>query len=348
MKTSVTQITRQSWGTSKGQPVFLFRMENASGAFIELTNFGASLVTVAVPDKRGRVENVILGFQTLEGYEHDVCCIGSTIGRFANRIGGATFSLDGVTYDLDRNDGNNTNHGGSHGFHKRIFDAKVHDDAVVFTLTSKDGDGGFPGKVLFATTYKWSDDNQLTIQHNAETDKPTIVSFTNHAYFNLTCGRDKVHRHQLAIKSDLRLEIRSDYIPTGTILAAGDLKFTGEPVESKYTSYSGVITGLNSYFLFDQGRSTSDAVCSLWEESSGRHLTVFTTYPGVQLYTGDFLNSIDAGNNGRPHEPFDGLCLECQYCPDSPNHPDFPSTRLEPGETFSHQIIYKFSLTEGI
>jgi aldose 1-epimerase len=347
METAGIQIKAESWGASGGKPVSLYRLQNAAGAYIEVTNFGATLVAVAVPDKKGVLENVILGFPALVGYERDVCYIGSTIGRFANRIGGAAFTLDEVKYDLDRNDGNNTNHGGERGFHKRVFDARPAADEVLFTLISEDGDGGFPGNVSFGTSYTWSDDNELTISYTAETDKTTIVNFTNHAYFNLTAGRSKIHDHHLVIESDRRLEMTDDDLPTGRILPAGKLKFDGQRVHSKYEKKNGVIRGLNNYFFFDQPpllpRKPS---CILTEQTTGRKLSVFTTYPGVQLYTGGFLKSVVPGNNGRPLAPFDGLCLECQYCPDSPNHSNFPSTLLKPGQVFNHQIVFKFSLTE--
>jgi len=349
MKTAGVRTKAESWGTSDGKPVSLYRLQNAGGAYVEVTNFGATLVTVAVPDKKGVLENVILGFPDLDGYERDVCYIGSTIGRFANRIREATFTLEGVKYDLDRNDGNNTNHGGERGFHKRVFDARTTGDEVLFTLISDDGDGGFPGNLSFQTSYKWSDDNELIISYTAKTDKTTIVNFTNHAYFNLTAGRSKIHDHRLVIESDRLLEMADDYIPTGQLLPAGKLKFTGQRVHSKFGNENGDIRGLNSYFFFDQPPLLPwEPSCILTEQTTGRKLSVFTTYPGVLLYTGDFLNSVTTGNNGRRHEPFDGLCLECQYCPDSPNHSNFPSTRLEPGQVFSHQIVLKFGLTEGI
>jgi aldose 1-epimerase len=349
MTTAEARIKAASWGTSGGKPVSLYRLQNASGAYVEVTNFGATLVAVVVPDKNGVLENVILGFPALDGYERDVCYVGSTIGRFANRIGGATFTLDGVKYDLDRNDGNNTNHGGEHGFHKRVFDTRVTGNEVLFSLISDDGDGGFPGKVTFRTSYKWSDDNELIIWYTAETDKTTVVNFTNHAYFNLTAGRSKIHDHRLVIEADRMLEITNDFIPTGKILHAGKLKFTGQRVQYNYEKENGVTKGRNSYFLFDQPPlSPPEPSCILTEQTTGRKLSVFTTYPGVQVYTGDYLNSVTPGNCGRLHEPFDGLCLECQYCPDSPNHASFPSTRLNPGQVFSHQIVYQFSLTDRL
>ena len=346
MKVPRSTIDVTPWGMTDGQPVFLYRLVNANGYYIEVTNYGATLVSVVVPDRNGSPGNVVLGFPDLAGYLQDVCCIGSTIGRFANRIGGGTFTLNGIKYTLDRNDGNNTNHGGSRGFHKRIFTGEAMQDEIVLRLVSEEGDAGFPGRVMFQATYRWTDDNELMISHRAETDRDTIVSFTNHAYFNLSAAPSMINDHRLRIDARRRLEITGDYIPTGKILPSGDLEFTGQMLREKYTNAGGRVQGLNSYYLFDE--AGPGVRCILTEETKGRRLSVSTSYPGVQLYTGDFLTSVASGHHGAPYGPFEGVCLECQFPPDSPNHPGFPSTTLQPGKIFNHKIMYKFSLTEGV
>jgi len=336
-------ITTRHWGKFKDRDVMLFRITNETGAYVELTNYGATLVSVVVPDKYDTFDNVILGYPDLQGYIRDSCYIGSTIGRFANRINNARFVLDGVTYDLEKNDGRNTNHGGFSGFHAKVFDYITDDNELTFSLTSYDGEGGYPGNLKLQVRYHWSDNNELSIRYYAETDKKTIANFTNHAYFNLYPGGQDILDHDLLIDSEKILETTREHIPTGKIIAAGDRKFNGNKVYEKMTISDGMMTGLNTYYFFNK----KDAACQLGNRSSGRVLELSTSYPGVQLYTGDFLGSTTLNNRSSFHKPFDGLCLECQYCPDSPNHENFPSTILEPGKVYNEYIVYKFKVNEN-
>lgn len=335
-------ITNKLWGKVRNNDVVLFRITNDNGAYVELTNYGATLVSVIVPDKYGKLENVILGYPDLRGYLKDACYIGSTIGRFANRINGAQFVLDGVTYDLEKNDGKNTNHGGLNGFNSKVFNYAVDKNAITFTLLSGDGEGGFPGNLSLEVRYEWNDNNELLIGYRATTDKSTVANFTNHAYFNLNPGADDIFDHQLMIPSGRILETTNEHIPTGKIIPAADKKFDGNRLYERMKISNGMMTGLNTYYLFDKERT-----CRLFERRSGRVLEVSTSYPGVQLYTGDFLNSVTLNNRSSFHKPFDGLCLECQYFPDSPNHNHFPSTTLEPGKNYNEYIVYKFSVDEN-
>jgi aldose 1-epimerase len=330
----VSKISFEVWGIDNGRVIYLFKIENASGAYVELTNYGATLVSVNVPDKDGEIGNVILGYPSLSGYLNDTCYIGSTIGRFANRIADAKFELNGVTYQLENNDGTNSNHSGASGFNYKVFGYTITGDELVFDIASEDGDGGFPGNLNLKMSYKWTEENELLINYYAVTDKTTVANFTNHAYFNLNPNAGNILNHKLTINADNIVKAATDHIPTGLIAPAGKLAFDKQRVGNE----------INTCYVLNQQAEQTPA-CVLSEETSGRVMTVFTTYPGVMLYTGDYLNSNTPGSNGKTHQPFDGLCLECQFFPDSPNHPHFPSTVLNPGETYQHNIAYKFSTT---
>jgi len=332
-----TTITQQHFGYHKGREVVLFRLTNASGNYVELINYGAAITSIVVPGRNRKPVNVVLGFPNLEGYVEDKAYIGATIGRFANRIGNASFSIKGEKYSLDKNDGANNNHSGFRGFNSKVFDFKTGSGSVTFLTDSPDGEGGFPGNLKATITYKWTDANELLISYVAETDKPTPVNFTNHVYFNLSGKEITIHDHKLSIASNFILDTTPDYIPTGKVLAAGDKVFYGQNLGEVMKG-----GGLNDFYIFDKEISVKAPVCILLEENSGILMQVYTTYPGVQLYTGDFLNSVHKGHGSSTYKAFNGVCLECQYYPDSPNHADFPETIVQPGQTYEHSITYAF------
>jgi aldose 1-epimerase len=345
MKVEMKRVTANSFGIHRGKDVMLFRIVNQHGAFIEVTNYGATLVSVVVDDKYGNPGNVILGYPSLEGYLTDKCYIGSTIGRFANRIGNAQFTIDDVQYELDRNDGANSNHGGKDGFHGKVFDYQVEEDGVRFSYFSPDGEGGFPGNVRFNVEFRWNDEQELSIRYTAETDRATVMNFTNHAYFNLSAVAGSIGEHKLTIVANEILEMRDDHVPTGKVLPAGKKAYRNESVKDKFVMANGKLKGLNTYYVFDINRNKAEKICVLREKHSGRQLEVFTTFPGMQFYTGDFLMGTSLVNHGRSFLPFDGLCLECQYYPDSPNHRHFPSTVITPGQKFDESIRWKFGVS---
>lgn len=340
-------LSRRPWGIHAGKEVSLFRLANEAGAYVEVTNYGATLVSVVVPDKNGKLDNVILGYPSLQGYLQDTCYIGSTIGRFANRIHNAQFELDGVVYQLETNDGSNTNHGGTSGFHAQVFDAHISGNSLVFELLSRDGQGDYPGNLKLSVEYLWNDHNELCIQYTASTDKVTIANFTNHAYFNLAPDNGDIFDHQLRIRASEILETTPQHIPTGRIIPADNIAFDDHRISERIKTREGISTGLNTYYLFEKTTVHSDtALCSLRSPITGRVLDIYTSYPGLQLYTGDFLSSSHLNNRSAFHQPFDGLCLECQFYPDSPNHPHFPSTVLRPGDNYNEKIVYKFTVEE--
>ncbi len=338
-------ISHRQWGTFKGRAVYLFRLRNSSGAFIELTNYGATIVSIVVPDKHGVLGNVVLGFPALEGYVNDQCYIGSTIGRYANRIKDAQFALDEVIYYLDKNDNVNSIHGGLSGFHSRVFDFVINSDSVSFTLVSKDFEGGYPGNVQFNVTYTWSDDNALVIRYKAVSDKRTVLNFTNHAYFNLAPEQGNILGHELTIYAREMLAMGSDHIPTGLIVPVTDKLFHGHVISDKVTFTGNTTKGLNIYYILErQEENKLNHACRMVAPASGRVLEIFTTYPGVQFYTGDFLGGNSLSNSFKFLNPFDGLCLECQHYPDAPNHPNFPSTIVNAGQVYDENIIFKFDI----
>jgi len=339
MNKLITKTHHEHFGFYNGQAVFEFRLTNIHGNYIELTNYGAIVKSIFVPDVNGKRANVVLGYPNFKGYLSDKAYIGATIGRFSNRIENAAFSIGSQHYQLDKNDGQNNNHSGFSGFNSKIFDFVLGYDAVTFLLNSPDGEGGFPGNLDAKVIYKWTDANELVIEYLAETDKPTPVNFTSHAYFNLSGRNETIHNHNLYIAAGSMLESTPQYIPTGKIIPVGQQGFHGHSLGDVMKD-----SGLNNFYIFDENMSVNAPVCVLIDDISTRMMQVYTTYPGVQLYTGDFLNSADEGHNGRRYKPFDGLCLECQFYPDSPNHANFPNTILQPGETYNQSITYTFGI----
>lgn len=335
-------IEQEEWGSFSEAEVYLFTIINARGNKVQLTNYGASVVAIAVPDRNGKCENVVLGFPALEGYLQDKCYIGTTIGRFANRIANGSFNIDGKQYLLEINEKSNSNHGGENGFNTRVFDFKTDGDAIVFSLLSSDGEGGFPGNLKVTITYTWNDENELLITYKAITDKKTIVNLTNHSYFNLSGGRVNILSHELNIDSDEIVEVDAHYISTGNLVDAGNKKFHCESIKDKLIMQNNEVKGLNDCYAIRPGASMP--ACEAWDSISGRVLQVFTSYPGLLVYTGDHLESSVDGHSGRKYQPFDGFCLECQYFPDSPNHANFPSTILDVNEEYNEFIKFSFGV----
>lgn len=337
---STNIIVYESFGWYADQEIFKFKITNSHRNYVELLNYGAIVKSITVPDKNGRKENVVLGFPTLEGYTKDNAYLGATIGRFANRIKNAEFSIQNKTYYLDKNDEKNSNHSGSAGFNSKVFDFEIKEDTVIFSLESSSGEGGFPGDVKLKVVYKWTDQNELKIQFLAEASELTPLNFTNHSYFNLSACKDKIHNHKLTIQGSKILESTADYIPTGKIILADEYLFLNDKLADIMRN-----KGLNLYYILDRNNVDENAVCELIEEKSGRVMRVYTSYPGVQLYTGDYLDSSIMGEHSKLYQSFDGLCLECQYYPDSPSHEHFPNTLFGAGQIYNETISYAFDIT---
>lgn len=328
---TLTDAAERAGTAPDGTPVHRWTLERA-GVRVRVLTYGGILQSVEVPDRDGALANVVLGFDDAAGY---VDCpspyFGALIGRYANRIAGGTFTLDGRTYRLPRNDGPNCLHGGERGFDKRVWDAEPVADGygVRLSLVSPDGEEGFPGRLAVSVTYTLDAAGSLRVGYRAVTDAPTVVNLTNHSYWNLGgAGSGVAGGHLLRIAAGHVTPLDGDSVPTGPPVPVGGTRFDfREPRE--------VGSGYDHNFVLDQGTSAGSVAAELYDPVSGRRLTVTTSEPGIQLYTGD---AFDAG----PFGPGEGIALETQHFPDSPNRPDFPSTVLRPGEEFTSATTYGF------
>jgi aldose 1-epimerase len=335
-------ISSTLWGNCEGHDVFLFRITGNDGTYVELTNYGAAVVSISVPDRNQQMGNVVLGFPTLQGYLLDDCYLGATIGRYANRIANGRFSIDGNEYQLETNDGQHANHSGSAGFNSKVFAWEVLDNGISFRYVSQDGDGGFSGDLNLVVTYTWIN-MELVIEYRAQTNRKTPVNITNHSYFNLSAAEGTIFEQELTVFANQYLQTTSEHIPTGAILNDEAMMFNKTKIGSRIQVDGESSKGLNTCYVLEQSSSPTPAA-ELFDPASGRSMQIFTSYPGLILYTGDYLRTEVAGHNGSRYKPFDGLCLECQYFPDAPNHPNFPSSILEANEIYHKHISYRFSI----
>jgi aldose 1-epimerase len=341
---------RESFGqTPDGREAFIYTLTSSKGLRARITNFGATLVSLHVPDRDGNLVDVTLGFDTLDAYVAPNAYFGCTVGRYANRIGHARFKLDGVEYRLPANHGAHHLHGGEQGFDKKLWDtveAVAPEDAawVKMTYVSPDGEEGYPGNLKCTVQYTLTNADELRIDYEAETDKKTVVNLTNHTYWNLA-GQDsgKILGHELFLHAEKFTLVDTDLIPTGMVASVLDmpLDFTRPRKIGDRMRQTGV--GFDHNYVINNAEGPMKPCARLKDPKSGRVMEVTTTEPGVQLYTGNFLDGSLIGKGGRAYEQFSGLCLETQHYPDSPNKPDFPSTVLEPGATFTSTTVYKFS-----
>ncbi|CAL9293672.1 MULTISPECIES: aldose epimerase family protein [Streptomyces] len=323
---------KELFGTlSDGTPVHRWTLERA-GVRVRILSYGGIVQSAEVPDRDGNSACVVLGFDTLDGYvRHPEPYFGALVGRYANRIAGGRFPLDGRTYALARNNGPNSLHGGERGFDKRVWDVEPVADGVRLSRVSPHGEEGFPGRVEFSATYTLDASGALRIVYEAVTDAPTVLNPTNHSYFNLGGpGSGHAGGHELRIAASRFTPVDGDLIPAGAPADVADTRFDFRRARK-------VGSGYDHNFVLDKGvTDTAVEVAELYDPASGRVLTVATTEPGLQLYTADHL--------GEPFAPGDGVALETQHFPDSPNRPDFPSTVLRPGEVFRSETVYGFSV----
>jgi aldose 1-epimerase len=347
-------VQTQPFGTQDGRPITLYTLTNSHGLEVRTMNYGAIILSMRVPDRKGQLADIVLGHETLEGYIPNPPYIGALVGRYANRIANGTFTLDGKTYSLPKNDGPNTLHGGI----KRTFDKVLWDGeplkggktAVSFTYLSKDGEEGFPGNVKVNVAYTLNDENELVIDYEASTDKATPINLSQHSYFNLAGeGTSDILSHELMLNADRFTPVDKNLIPTGELRAVKGtpLDFTtptkvGARIDDDYDQLV-LGHGYDHNFVINRKRDGMTLAARVYEPTSGRVLEVSTTQPAVQFYTGNFLDGTVTGKQGHVYKRRYGLCLETQHFPDSPNHPDFPSTILKPGETFRSKTVFKFS-----
>lgn len=332
-------IRKKLWGLHEEKEVYLFTVSN-DWLEVYLTNFGCTIVSILVCDEKGAKKNLVLGHDSLQGYIQDPYYVGCIIGRFANRLSNACFQIAGLKYQLTANEPGTGNHlhGGKAGFNKKVFsliDFLSTDNAIQFHYRSPDGEEGYPGNLDVFVTYQLTDKNEIIIDYKATTDKTTPVNLTNHSYFNLSGLRESAINHELFINAAYVLEADSAYIPTGTLQAVSgtDLDFTQyRPINQQVDQ--GVFHGYNACYSLVSSPVPTETKAALRDPQSGRKMTVRTSLPGIMLYTGDFLKS--------PYLKNQGICLETQFFPDSPNQPSFPRTLLHPGEVYQHQTIYQF------
>lgn len=337
----------QLFGTLEGQEIKQYTLTNTSGMVVKIINYGGYVTNIVVPNKAGVKEDIVLGFDSLAGYlQKGNPYMGCIVGRYANRIANAKFVLDGKTYQLAANNNGNSLHGGIKGFDKVIWTAQPQGDSrLLLDYTSKDGEEGYPGTLKVQVVYTLTPANELKIEYTAQTDKPTVVNLTNHSYFNLSGGSDStILGHQLMLDADRYTAVDATLIPTGELptVKGTAMDFT-KPVTIG-TDIAKVAGGYDHNWVLNKKGDSLSLAATLYHEGSGRFMEVYTTQPGIQFYTGNFLNGTLTGKGGKKYVQHSGLCLETQHFPDSPNKPSFPSTTLRPGENYHETTIYKFSV----
>ena len=338
-------INSRPFGTLEGKAVELYTLSNSRGMTVTISTLGGIITSMTAPDRAGASANIVLGFDTLAGYTPNTPSLGAVIGRYANRIAHAQFTLDGKTFHLAANNGPNNLHGGPHGFSQDIWTASTPKDkpgALELTLVSPDGDQGFPGTLRTRVAYTLGDDNTFRIDYSATTDRPTVVNLTNHTYFNLSgAGSGPVLNDQVTIHASRYSPIDATSIPLGDPVSVKGTPFdfltphtVGERINAPDPQLKAG-SGYDHNFVLNGKPGTLALAAEVYDPKSGRLLQVLTTEPGVQFYTANFL--------GKPFGPRTAFCLETEHFPDSPNHPSFPSTTLRPGATYKSTTVWKFS-----
>ncbi|MDY3893063.1 MAG: aldose epimerase family protein [Candidatus Cryptobacteroides sp.] len=345
------RIETKSVVSQKGD-ITLYTLTNNKGASVVLSNLGCGIVSVNVPDREGNLADVAIGYADATSYYYDGPCAGKVPGRYANRIAKGHLEVEGKTYQLAINNGPNALHGGPEGFQNQIWDSAIEDGKVVFTRTSPDGEENYPGELKVKVIYSWNDDCELELQLIAVTDKTTVVNLTNHAYFNLAGENSgSIFDHQLWLGCSHYLPTDDTLIPTGEIapVAGTPMDFTqakaiGRDIKTDFPALK-YGKGYDNCWVIDGGEPGQlQEAAELRSEESGRCLKVYTTQPGVQVYTGNWLSGCPVGKCGRSYEDYEGVALECQNFPDSPNKADYPSPVLRPDETYEQAIIFAFSV----
>lgn len=346
------KIVEDTFGTAPdGSEVTSYLLTNASGSRAELIDYGATLVSLYVPDASGEFADVVLGCDTVECYATQSPYFGATTGRYANRIAKGKFTLDGTEYTLAVNNDPNHLHGGNVGFNKVMWEAEpfTNDDAagVVFTYVSPDGDEGYPGELTTKVTYTFTNDDKLRIDYEATTDKPTVVNLTHHSYFNLSGHKaGSILDHELQIEADRYTPTDDTFIPTGELAPVEGTPFDFTemtPIGERIDQVPGDPGGYDLNYVLNSGGGELALAATVKDPKSGRVMKIYTTEPGIQFYTGNFLDASFAGKDGAKYAKNTAFCLETQHFPDSPNQPDFPSTVLRPGEKYTHTIVHEFS-----
>lgn len=344
-------ISKEFFGTARdGKEVYAFTLENANGMKARVINFGAILVNLYVPDRNGNVEDVVLGYDSLEDYYRNASFFGATIGPSANRIGNASFQINGKTYQLDVNDGPNNLHSNKElGYHKRVWNVEdVGDNSVTFSVEAPDGDMGFPGNKKITMTYSLSEDNQLKFSYHGISDADTLINMTNHTYFNLSGHQaGKIEDHILTLRASRYTPVLPGSIPTGEIapVAGTPMDFTnpkpiGQDIGADFEQLK-LAFGYDHNFVIDDADGTLREIAMVEDVKSGRKMKAFSTLPGVQFYAGNCIEE-ETGKGGTPYGARVGMCLETQYFPDTINKPNFPSAVFGPDRDYDSVTVYQF------
>ena len=348
------QISRHPFGkTKEGNPVDLFTLRNGKGAEARICNYGGLVISLKVPDRSGKFGDVVLGYDNLDGYLKSSPYFGSLVGRYGNRIAKGKFTLNGKEYTLAVNNGPNALHGGIKGFDKVVWTAKIlatpNGPSLELRYLSKDGEEGFPGNLSVTAVYTLTEDNGLRLDYTATTDKDTVVNLTQHSYFNLAGKGDNLH-HEVMINADKFTPVDSTLIPTGELRPV-----QGTPFDFRKSTAIGARinqedeqlkfgNGYDHNWVINKPAGKLGVIARVYEPTSGRVLEVLSTEPGLQFYTGNFLDGTIKGKGGWVYQFRNAFCMEPQHFPDSPNHPNFPSVVLKPGEVYKHTLIYRFSV----
>ncbi len=344
-----TDITKQAFGhTAEGTGVDLYTLADGK-VEVRITNYGGIIVSLRAPDRNGKLDDVVLGYDSFEGYRANPAYFGAIIGRYANRIAHGSFQLDGKTYSIPKNNGDNALHGGIRGFDKVVWTAQEIKDGIELTYVSKDGEEGFPGTLTSTVRYTLNG-GALRIEYSAATDKDTILNLTNHSYFNLAGqGKGEVLGHVVKINASKMTPVDANLIPTGELKSVEGTPFdfrTPHAIGERIAANDEQLRlgmGYDHNFVLDHAEGQLAEAAEVYEPATGRILQVLTTQPGVQLYTGNHLDGSITGKEGRVYKPRFALCLETQHFPDSPNHANFPSTELKPGQKFHSVTVFQFS-----
>ena len=352
---SAPEITKQLFGhLPDGRQVDEYVLINRHQMQVSILTYGGIIRSIWVPDQKGELADVVLGYDSLQGYLDNNPYFGAIVGRYGNRIAKGRFSLEGVTYQLATNNIGNHLHGGRVGFDKVLWTAhpKPEESALSLTYLSQDMEEGYPGNLEVTVTYQLTDENELIISYHATTDQKTIVNLTSHSYFNLTGRSTNILGHQLMIRGSNYLPVDSTLIPKALSPVAGTpfdfsaLKWIGRDIDEDHIQLT-YGSGFDHCWILDPSKEPMKLAATLYDAVSGRKMDVYTEEPGLQFYSGNFLDGSIHGKMGRVYERRSGLCLETQHFPDSPNRSDFPSTVLEAGETYHTRTIYQFSVQQG-
>jgi len=351
---TLSGLTRSNFQSEvNGDSTDLYVLKNANGMEVTLTNYGARIVSVMVPDREGNLQDVVLGFDTIDDYVNTDNNFGATIGRYGNRIAHGKITVDGVEYQLPQNNFGHTLHGGPEGYDRQVFDAVQPDSqSVVFTYLSEDGEAGFPGNLNVKVTMTLTDDNAIDLQYEAETDKETVVNLTNHSYFNLSGdGNNTILDHLLMINADQFTPVDDTFMTTGEILPVEGTPMdfrvptaVGERIDQYEYDQLKNGDGYDHNWVLNTNGDISQVAATVYSPATGIQLEVYTDEPGIQVYAGNFLDGTLIGKNGAVHTKRTAICLETQKYPDSPNKADWPSPYLKPGEKYTSRCIYKFTV----